>query len=129
MYTALYLKFYNFLKSKKTIDPTFNTSCILFIMQLTHFFLVILLLSKMFHFKVPSLSNDNSTNKLLFYPISILWLYLTHKFFSSKLKRTNSEKISCVRDLNNLKFIILIFVTILLPLYGIIIISGGQIWK
>lgn len=129
MYTSLYFKFYNFLKSKKSNDPTFNASGLIFIMQLIHFLLVMLLLGKFFQFKVPSFSADNSTNKLMFFPIGILWLYFAHKFFSSKLKQTNLERISGVAELNTQKFVILMIVTILIPLYCIIILSGGQIWK
>lgn len=129
MYTTLYFKYYNFLKARKSNDPTFNTSCIIYLTQGIHFFFVALLLGKFLDFKIPSFSADNSTNKLLFFPIGIIWLYFVHKFFSSKLKRTNLEKISGVSELNTQKFIILIIVTILIPLYCIILLSGGQIWK
>lgn len=129
MYTSLYFKFYIFLKSKKSIDPSFNASCLIFIMQFIHLLLVILLLGDFFQFKIPSFNTNNSTNKLMFFPIGLLWLYFTHKFFSSKLKQTDLKKVKCVYELNNSKFFVLISGTILIPQYFIIVLSGGKIWK
>lgn len=129
MYTNLYFKYYNFLKARKSNDPKFNASCIIYLTQVIHFFFVVLFLGKFLYFKIPSFSADNSTNKLLFFPIGIIWLYFVYKIFSSKLKRINLEKIPAVSELNTQKFLILMIVTILIPLYCIIFLSGGEIWK
>lgn len=128
MYTKLYLQYLNFLKLKKNIDPTFNASCIVFLSQCVHFFLGMLILSKLFDFKISSFSSDNSSNRLFFMPVAAIWLYLVHKTFSAKSKKVDFKK-EKIYELNNLQFLILVVVTILIPLYFIIILSGGQIWK
>ena len=88
MYTFIFRKIYSFFLSKKNHDPVFNASGLVFIMQLIHFFLLV----KFFGFKAYAFSSDSTINKLWFYPIGIVWLFLVFKFFNSKkdkLKGTN----------------------------------------
>ncbi len=129
MYSKLYIKYYNFLNKRKSFDSMFNASCIVFFTQVVHVFLLILIFSKLLKFEIPSFSDNRSINKLYFFPIAILWLYLTHTFFSSKLKNKDFEKKVNKMKITNLNFFTLIIMTILIPLFLVIILSGGKIWQ
>ena len=129
MYSKLYIKYYNFLNKRKSFDSMFNASCIVFFTQVVHVFLLILIFSKLLKFEIPSFSDNRSINKLYFSPIAILWLYLTHTFFSSKLKNKDFEKKVNKMKITNLNFFTLIIMTILIPLFLVIILSGGKIWQ
>jgi len=129
MYSKLYIKYYNFLNKRKSFDSMFNASCIVFFTQVVHVFLLVLIFSKLLKFEIPSFSDNRSINKLYFSPIAILWLYLTHTFFSSKLKNKDFEKKVNKMKITNLNFFTLIIMTILIPLFLVIILSGGKIWQ
>ena len=90
MYVFLYKKNYSYLKKNKNFDPIFNSSCLIFIIQGVHFFLLMLILSKLFLFEIFKFSSDNSINKLYFYPIGLLWLYLVFRYFKNKTTKFNN---------------------------------------
>lgn len=123
MYVFLYKKNYSYLKKNKNFDPIFNSSCLIFIIQGVHFFLLMLILSKLFLFEIFKFSSDNSINKLCFYPIGLLWLYLVFRYF--KNKTTNMK----VETTSKKELIWYLIILLFIPLYFIIILSGGQIWK
>ena len=123
MYVFLYKKIYSYLKKNKNSDPIFNGSCLIFIMQGVHFFLLMLILSKLFLFEIFKFSSNNSINKLCFYPIGFLWLYLVFKYFKNKTTNIIVETITK-------KELIWYFIFLLIiPLYFIIVLSGGKIWR
>ena len=62
-------------------------------------------------------------NKLCFYPIGLLWLYLVFRYF--KNKTTNMK----VETTSKKELIWYLIILLFIPLYFIIILSGGQIWK
>ncbi len=123
MYIFLYKKFYSYFKLNKNFDPIFNSVCLVFIIQGVHFFLLMLILSKIFLLEMYKFSSDNSVNKLYFYPIGIVWLYLNFRYFKKKTDIITVEKTS-KKEL----FLYLLF-CLLIPLYSVIILSGGKIWK
>ena len=123
MYIFLYKKIYSYYKLNKNFDPIFNSVCLVFITQVVHFFLLMLILSKIFLFKMYTFSSDSSINKLCFYPIGILWLYLVFRYFK---KKTDTVKIETTTKKELLLYLI---ICLLIPLYFIIILSGGKIWK
>jgi len=123
MYIFLYKKIYSYFKLNKNFDPIFNSVSLVFIMQGVHFFLLMLILSRIFLFEMFKFSSDNSVNKLYFYPIGIVWLYLVFRYFKKKTTTIKVEKIT-KKEL----FLYLLF-CLFIPLYGIIILSGGKIWK
>jgi len=123
MYVFLYKKIYSYFKMNKNFDPIFNSACLVFIIQGVHFFLLMLILSKIFLLEIFKFSSDNSVNKFYFYPIGILWLYLVFRYFKKKTVTIKVE-MTTKKEL----FFYLLF-CLLIPLYLIIILSGGKIWK
>jgi hypothetical protein len=123
MYIFLYKKIYSYFKLNKNFDPIFNSVCLVFIIQGVHFFLLMLILSKIFLLEMYKFSSVNSVNKLYFYPIGIVWLYLIFKYFK-KITQTIKIETTTKKEL----FLYLLF-CLLIPLYFIIILSGGKIWK
>ena len=121
MYTWLFFKIYYFYKQRNNHDPVFNTSLLLFFSQGLHFFLGLKLLSLAFDFKILKFSNDNSTNKLLFFPIGIIWLVLVHIYYKKKVQ--NSKRIRDIKPLNLYQLLGLLFFVIVLPLCIVIILS------
>jgi hypothetical protein len=119
----LYKKIYSYFKLNKNFDPIFNSVCLVFIIQGVHFFLLMLILSKIFLLEMYKFSSVNSVNKLYFYPIGIVWLYLIFKYFK-KITQTIKIETTTKKEL----FLYLLF-CLLIPLYFIIILSGGKIWK
>jgi hypothetical protein len=107
----------------KNLDPIFNSVCLIFIIQGVHFFLLMLILSKIFLFEMFKFSSDNSVNKLYFYPIGILWLYLVFRYFK---KKTDTIKIETT---TKKELFLYLLICLLIPLYFIIVLSGGKIWK
>lgn len=125
MYSRLYYNIYMFFKDKNNHDPSFNTAGIIFIAQVLHFFVVLMLISKILNFEIPTFSKDNSVNKLAFFPIATIWLILVHKFYEKKiellmLKFKNKKRY-------NVYLILLFF--ILIPLLLVIKLSGGVLWR
>lgn len=112
MYTFIFRKIYSFFLSKKNHDPVFNASGLVFIMQLIHFFLLV----KIFGFKVYAFSSDSVINKLWFYPIGIVWLFLVFKFFNSKKDELKVETVSVKDIVLNLILWLLIPLIILIQL-------------
>jgi hypothetical protein len=123
MYIFLYKKIYSYFKLNKNFDPIFNSVCLVFIIQGVHFFLLMLILSRIFLLEMFKFSSVYSVNKLYFYPIGIVWLYLNFRYFKKKTDTITVEKTS-KKEL----FLYLLF-CLLIPLYFIIILSGGKIWK
>ena len=123
MYVFLYKKVYSYFKMNKNLDPIFNSVCLIFIIQGVHFFLLMLILSKIFLFEMFKFSSDNSLNKLYFYPIGILWLYLVFRYFK---KKTDTIKIETT---TKKELFLYLLICLIIPLYFIIVLSGGKIWK
>ena len=123
MYIFLYKKIYSYFKLNNNFDPIFNSVCLVFIIQGVHFFLLMLILSKIFLLEMLKFSSVYSINKLYFYPIGIVWLYLNFRYFKKKTDTITVEK-TTKKEL----FLYLLF-CLLIPLYSIIILSGGKIWK
>ncbi len=82
-----------------------------------------LILSKIFLLEIFKFSSVNSVNKLYIYPIGIVWLYLNFRYFKKKTDTITVEK-TTKKEL----FLYLLF-CLLIPLYSVIILSGGKIWK
>ncbi|BCY27418.1 hypothetical protein [Flavobacterium okayamense] len=106
MYTFLYNKFFNFLKSKKSYDPEFNAIGLVFFIQIIHVFLLI----KLIGLKVPAFSKDYMTNKLMFIPFGAVWLYIVYLYFKRKTTQIKFEIVS------QKHFVILLIFSLLLPL-------------
>ncbi|MCY1494283.1 hypothetical protein D3C87_41600 [compost metagenome] len=121
MYTWLFFKIYYFYKQRNNHDPVFNTSLLVFFSQGLHFFLGLKLLSFAFDFKILKFSSDNSTNKLLFFPIGIIWLVLVHIYYKKKVQ--NSKRIRDIKPLNLYQLLGLLFFVVVLPLCIVIILS------
>lgn len=93
MYTWLFFKIYYFYKQRNNHDPVFNTSLLVFFPQGLHFFLGLKLLSLAFDFKILKFSNDNSTNKPIFFPIiGIIWLVLVYLYYKKKVQNSRRTR-------------------------------------
>lgn len=125
MYGKLYYNFYSFLRKKNNQDPAFNAACLLFISQIIHFFVFVLSISKISDFELPVFSKDNSDNKLAFFPIAIVWLILVHKFFENKVEFLTSK----FKNEKKYNFYLMLLFSIFTPLYILIKLSGGSVWK
>ena len=125
MYTRLFNLFYVFFVRKKTQDPIFDSSCLIFIAQVIHFCFLLLLLSKILNFEILFFSKNNSNNKLAILPFASIWLYFTYKYFKNRI----NISISKYEDKSNSYFMIIIFIVIFIPLYLVIKLSGGSLWK
>ena len=68
---------------------------------------------------------DNSDNKLAFLPIAIVWLILGYKFYASKVEYL----ISKFKNEKKYNFYIILLFSIFIPLYILIKLSGGSIWR
>ncbi len=127
MYSKLYFIIYSFFKSKKNHDPVFNCACLVFIAQLVHVFLLLQGIKYLIDFDIPKYSSNSDTNKLAFFPIGIIWLIIVHYFFKNRIDKM-SKKYS-IPVISKMKFIILLIIVIILPLYGVIKLSGGDVWQ
>jgi hypothetical protein len=127
MYSKLYFIIYAFFKAKKNHDPEFSTVGIVFISQIIHVFLLLLVVKHFIAFEIPKYSNDSAINKLAFFPIGIIWLIIVYYYFKNKIEKMfkRFNKVT----LTNIQFAILIIFVIILPLYSVIILSGGEVWK
>lgn len=125
MYGKFYYNIYVFFKNKNNQDPTFNTACLVFIAQVIHFFVILLSISKILNFDLPVFSKDNSNNKLAFFPIAIVWLILVHKFFGNRIEFLSSK----YKNEKKYNFHIILLFLILIPLFILIKLSGGSVWK
>lgn len=121
MYNWLFFKIYLFFLKKNNHDPIFNTSAIIFFSQVSHFFLILKLLSFFFNFEILKFSSDNSNNKLFFFPIGILWLVLVNFYYKKKVQ--NFKVIKKNNSLNLPQLLGLVFFIIIIPLYMVIILS------
>lgn len=125
MYGKIYFSIYRFFKSKNNQDPTFNSACLVFISQVLHFFTLALLISNIFNLTLPVFSEDNTVNKWFFFPIAIIWLFIIHKFFEKRIEDLN-KKFQNEKEYN---FYLLITVVVIIPLFAVIKLSGGSLWK
>lgn len=127
MYSKLYFIIYSFLKSKKNHDPEFNSSLLVFTSQSMHFLLFAAGFKYFMDLEIPKFSSDSGANKLAVFPIGIIWLITVHYYFKNRIDKMSKrfKKIT----LTNTQFTILIILVIILPLYGVIKLSGGEVWK
>lgn len=125
MYGKLYYNIYSFFKKKNNQDPTFNAAGIVFIAQIIHFFVLLLSISKILDFELPVFSKDNSDNKLAFFPIGVVWLILVHKFFGNKVEFLASK----FKNEKKYNFYLMLLFSVFIPLYILIKLSGGSIWR
>jgi len=128
MYNWLFFKIYNFYKYRNNHDPLLNSASLVFFAQGVHFFLFLLVFKSIVGFDIPKFSSDNSENKLAFMPISFLWFIIVYIYYENKLKQ-EIKSIPEPKILKLYELLILIFMVIFIPLYFIIKLSGGQIWK
>ena len=126
MYGKLYYAIYGYFKNKKNHDLLFNTSCLVFISQVIHFFILSLIVLKIFKMEFPKFSGDNSQNKLFFLPLAGIWIFILHKYFQNKLQILEKKYKNKV-FLNNIYWIVIL--SIIIPLILLIKLSGGSIWK
>lgn len=111
MYTFLYRKVYNFLKSRKKVnDAEFNSIGLVFFIQLIHVFL----LTKIIGLNIPSFSKDYMTNKLLFMPFGVVWLYLVFLYLKRETKKITFEDVSLKH------FVLILVFSLVLPLIVLI---------
>ena len=128
MYSWLFNGIYNFLNKKtKDIDPKFSASGIVFISQIAHFALIIMIIQHFADIELPRFSKESFYNKLGLFPIGIIWLILIHVFFKKNFDKIQSKYGK--KAFNRLQFLGLILISVLIPIYIAIKISGGQIWK
>jgi|SRR5690554_4616312 len=127
MYNWLFFKIYDYYRNKDNDDPTLNASGLVFIAQGIHVAALLLIFSKIFHFDIPGFSTEKSINKLFFIPILYLWVTFVNRYYKNKVKnrqfRNNIDPVSLY------KLILIVFIIILIPLYFVIRLSGGQIWR
>lgn len=126
MYGKLYYAIYGYFKKQKNHDPLFNTSCFVFISQVIHFFILSLIVLKIFKMEFPKFSGDNSQNKLFFLPLAGIWLFILHKYFQIKLQILEKKYKNKV-FLNNIYWIVIL--SIIIPLILLIKLSDSSIWK
>ena len=127
MYNWLFFKVYNYFKNKNNDDPLFNSVGLVFFAQIVHISLLILIFSKIFDFKIPAFSTDNSTNKMLLLPFMGVLLVLTYFYYKRKVNKNNFKNND--KPISLYKLILIIFLVIFIPLYFIIKLSGGEVWK
>ncbi len=127
MYSRLYYIIYTFFKTKKNHDPEFNTAGIVFIAQVIHLFLILVTIRYFTNFEIPKYSSNSIYNKLAFFPLGIAWLIIVHRFFSQRIEKMTTRFNKKV--LTNVQFTLLIVIVLILPLYALIKISGGEVWK
>lgn len=113
MYLFIFKKIYSFLSIRKNYDPLFNSSGIIFFIQLVHF----LLFMKIIGTYIPVFSKDYVANKLLFMPFGAIWLYLVYKYFNLKSKNLKIENVSLIQ------FVVILVVLIIIPLIILIQLS------
>lgn len=126
MYTWLFFKFYDYFRSKNNDDPLFNSVGVVFFAQVVHISLLALIMSKIFDFKNPVFSSDNSTNKMFLLPYMGLFLIMIFYYYKRKIEKytyTGNGK-----SIKLSKLILIVFLVILIPLYFVIKLSGGEIW-
>src|SRR5690554_1000440 len=127
MYNWLFFKVYGYYKSKDNDDPLFNSIGPVFFAQVVHVSLIVLVFSKIFHFEIPVLSTNSSINKILLLPLMGLWLVFIYFYYKSKSKSYDFDKSH--PPISIYKLILIVFIIILIPLYFVIRLSGGQIWR
>ena len=114
MYTFLYKKIYNFLKSRKKVyDTEFNSIGLIFFIQLVHGFI----LAKIIGLNIPSFSKDYMTNKLMFMPFGAVWLYLVFLYLKRKTGNIIFENVSLKH------FVLILVFSLVLPLIVLIELS------
>jgi len=114
MYTFLYKKIYNFLKSRKKVhDAEFNSIGLVFFIQLIHVFL----LFKIIGLNIPSFSKDYMTNKLMFIPFGAIWLYFVFLYLKRKTEKITFENVSLKH------FVLILVFSLVLPLIVLIELS------
>lgn len=128
MYTYLFKNFYVFFKSRKNPEAVFNSSLLVFLAQGIHFFLLYALVENIFEFRIVELiSERKSVSKIYFLPFVFIWMFLVERYF--KNKSNHIKDIEFNKTMNIYQFLILLFSVLVLPLYIVIKLSGGEIWK
>ena len=127
MYNWLFFKVYDYYRSKNNDDPVFNSSTLVFIAQGVHVILLLLVLSKFIDFSSIWGSSDKSISKFFYIPIFCIWLVLVYRYYRNKAKLTRPLEVQA--PLSLYKLIVIIFVIIIIPIYFIIKLSGGEVWK
>lgn len=114
MYTFLYKKIYNFLKSRKKVyDAEFNSIGLIFFIQFIH----VILLAKIIGLDIPSFSKDYMTNKLIFMPFGAVWLYLVFLYLKRRTGKIIFENVSLKH------FVLILAFYLVLPLIVLIELS------
>lgn len=130
MYTKLYFTYFSFLRSRKSVDPKFEAVSIVFLTQVVHFFIILLLVGIILEVNtIPRFSETRATNRFLFLPIAAIWYYLCFHYLRNKLEKLNPKNQLSKYDIGGWATLALFTISFLLPLYILIILSGGQIWK
>ncbi len=125
MYTWLFFKIYDYYRSKNNDDPVFNSSTLVSIAQGVHVILLLSVLSKFFDFNSIWGDSNKSISKFFYIPIFCIWLVLVYRYYRNKVKSTRPLE----APISLYKLIIIIFVVIIIPIYFIIKLSGGEIWR
>lgn len=81
------------------------------------------------NFDVPALSEDRGTNKILFCIIVVPWIFVVYIFLKNKLAKEDLKILLKKYDYGNLKVLMIFVISFLIPLYILIIATGGQVWK
>lgn len=129
MFSKLYFIYYSFLKSKKSFDPTFNAVSVVYLTQVIYFFVISILFGKVFGYGIPKFNSSGSINKILFLPFAILWFYFCFRYFRNSLLKSDLKKVLEKNKIGNAKVLVIFILTFIIPLYLLIILSGGQVWK
>ncbi len=122
-----FLKFMIILEVRIMMNHCSIVLGLFFFAQVVHISLLALIFSKIFDFRIPVFSSDNSTNKMLLLPFMGLFLILIFYYYKRKIKKytyTDNGK-----SINLFKLILIVFLVVLIPLYLVIKLSGGEIWK
>jgi len=128
MYGILYYKIYKFLESKKNHDPVFNAVTVIFLFQILHFSIGLLIVKKITGYTLPNHNEYSSYGKYTLLPFCFIWIAIAYYYFKSKLE-DYKEKYKNDKVISNIQFAIYFLVLFLIPLYAAIKLSGGQIWK
>jgi hypothetical protein len=127
MYNWFFYTLYNYFQNKKNYNPLFHSVALVAFAQVIHFCLLSLIIAKLVNFDLKSFSNENSINKLTIFPFALIWLYLIERHYKNKVENKNLKFSKKVYKLFELILISIIFIFI--PLFFLIKLSGGQIWK
>ena len=114
MYNFVFIFFYR-LSSKRNPDAKGAAKTFVALTTFMHLLLLASIISLIFDFKIPSLDESTTLNKLYFLPILIFWYFLISFFYNKKkINQLVKESVS-IKSIVNFKNILLIFLIIVVP--------------